>query len=64
MRRAPFGEAEMLWTIRTFLRDRRGATAIEYALMAGLIALAIITGVSGIGVKLSGYFSEASSALK
>lgn len=50
--------------IRTFLGDLRGATAIEYALMAGFIALAIVTGVTGIGVKLSTYFSEASSALK
>jgi pilus assembly protein Flp/PilA len=49
---------------RTFVRDDRGATAIEYALIASLIAMVIITGVTGIGVKLSGYFSEVSSAMK
>ncbi len=49
---------------RTFAGDEHGATAVEYALMATLIALAIITGVSGIGFKLSSYFSEVSSAIK
>jgi pilus assembly protein Flp/PilA len=49
---------------RAFFHDAAAATAIEYALMAGLIALAIITGLTGIGVKLSTYFSEVSSALK
>ena len=47
-----------------FVLNDGGATSIEYALMAGLIALAVITGVSGIGLKLSGYFSEVSSAMK
>ena len=47
-----------------FVRDDNGATAIEYALIGGLIAMVIITGVTGIGVKLSGYFSEVSSAMK
>ena len=47
-----------------FLRDSDGATAIEYALIGGMIALAVITGLTNIGVKLSGYFSEVSSALK
>ena len=47
-----------------FVRDESGATAIEYALIGGLIALAVIIPVSTIGIKLSGYFSEVSSALK
>ena len=51
-------------SIRTFASDESAATAIEYALLGGLLALAIVTGVTGIGVKLSGYFSEVSSALK
>jgi pilus assembly protein Flp/PilA len=49
---------------RTFVGDDVGATAIEYALLASLIALVIISGVSGIGLKLSSYFSEVSSAIK
>jgi pilus assembly protein Flp/PilA len=54
----------MAMTIRRFARNDTGATAIEYSLMASLIALAVISVVAGIGVKLSGYFSEVSSAMK
>jgi pilus assembly protein Flp/PilA len=48
----------------TFVRDVGGATAVEYALISTMLALAIIVGLTNIGVKLSGYFSEVSSALK
>jgi pilus assembly protein Flp/PilA len=58
------GAREMTNFTWTFVRDDNGATAIEYALIASLIAMVIITGVTGIGVKLSGYFSEVSSAMK
>ncbi len=34
------------------LRDERGATAIEYALIAGLVSIAIVTAVTQIGVNL------------
>ena len=33
--------------------DERGATAIEYAMMAVMISIAIIAGASSIGTKLS-----------
>jgi pilus assembly protein Flp/PilA len=49
---------------RAFIHDVGGATAIEYALISAMLALAIITGLTNIGVKLSGYFSEVSSAMK
>lgn len=58
------GVTVIIQQARTFVRDDVGATAIEYALMASLIALVIISGVSGIGLKLSSYFSEVSSAMK
>lgn len=49
----------------TFLGSEDAATGVEYALLGTLIALAIITtGLNGIGVTLSSYFSEVSSALK
>ena len=54
----------MVRCLRTFVRDAFGATAIEYALMAGLIALAIIIPLTGIGSRLSSYFSEVSSSYK
>jgi pilus assembly protein Flp/PilA len=50
--------------LKQFLNDTRAATAIEYGLIAGLIAVAIISGVSAVGTKLSGTFDALSSALK
>lgn len=58
------GETEMTKQIRIFLGNDSAATAVEYALIGGFVALAVITGLTNIGVKLSGYFSEASSSLK
>ena len=46
-----------------FLKDENGATAIEYALIAAGIALAIITVVKGVGTKLDTTFSSVSTAL-
>jgi len=40
-----------------FLRDESGATAIEYGLIASLIAVAIITGATALGSNLSSSFS-------
>lgn len=39
------------------MRDDRGATAVEYGLMVGLIAVVIITVVGVLGGKISGLFS-------
>ena len=50
--------------IRRFLACRGGATAIEYALLAGLIGLAIITAVTPIGGKLSNIFGNVATNLK
>ncbi|MEQ8967935.1 MAG: Flp family type IVb pilin [Azospirillaceae bacterium] len=43
--------------IRQFLDDRRGATSIEYALIAALIAITIIGSVVALGTELNGMFS-------
>ncbi len=40
-----------------FVRDESGATAIEYGLIAALIAVAIITTVSALGTSLSATFT-------
>lgn len=50
-------------TLRHFLRDQSGATAIEYCLIAGSIALVIVAGVKGIGTKLLAYFTTISTGL-
>ncbi len=49
--------------LRAFLKDESGATAIEYALIAAGVALAIITVVKGVGTKLNTTFSTVSSQL-
>lgn len=43
---------------RLFGRSDRGATSVEYALMAMLIALVIITAVSTLGTNLSTFFAD------
>ena len=47
-----------------FLRDESGATAIEYALIASLIAVVIIAGVTSIGANLKGNFNNTANAIK
>ena len=39
------------------LADKSGATAIEYALVAGLISIVIVTALTSIGTTLSGFFA-------
>ena len=39
------------------IKSERGVTAIEYGLIAALVALAIITGITLVGTNLSGLFS-------
>ena len=51
-------------TVRRFLADETGATAIEYGLIAAGIALAIIASVTGLGTKLSGKFGTISTSLR
>jgi pilus assembly protein Flp/PilA len=46
-----------------FLKDNVGATAIEYGLIAGLIAVVIIGAVTTVGTNLSGKFNTIATAL-
>jgi pilus assembly protein Flp/PilA len=46
-----------------FLKDESGATAIEYGLIAALIALAIIGGATLVGENLSAKFQEIGTTL-
>jgi pilus assembly protein Flp/PilA len=54
----------MLATFKSFVGNESGATAIEYALIASLIAVALVTILGTLGTRLSAEFSEISSALK
>jgi len=47
-----------------FLKNDAGATAIEYGLIAALIAVVIITGVTAVGTQLSTTFTNLSTNLK
>lgn len=46
------------------LKDSRGATAIEYGLIAALIAVAAISAMSTLGTKISTTFNNVSDNLK
>jgi pilus assembly protein Flp/PilA len=50
--------------LKTFFADESGATAIEYGLIASLIAVAIIGAASTLGTKLSATFTAVSDQLK
>lgn len=50
--------------IRTFLKNSKGATAIEYGLIAALIAVAAITAMQGLGNQLTKTFNNVSSNMK
>ncbi len=43
--------------------EDRGATAVEYGLLVGLIAVVIITAVTLLGTKLNGLFGTINSGL-
>jgi pilus assembly protein Flp/PilA len=47
--------------IKTFLNDESGATAIEYGLIAALIAVVIIGAVTAVGTNLQGTFNNISN---
>jgi pilus assembly protein Flp/PilA len=49
---------------KAFLCNNSGATAIEYALMSSLLALALVTILTNLGTRLSSEFSEISGTLK
>jgi pilus assembly protein Flp/PilA len=54
----------MIKSLKGFVANESGATAIEYALIASLIAVALVGILTSLGTKLSSEFSEISGALK
>ena len=49
---------------RKMIKNSKGATAIEYGLIAALIAVAAISAMSQLGTKISTTFNNVSSNLK
>jgi pilus assembly protein Flp/PilA len=51
-------------TLKKIVRNEKGATAIEYGLIAALIAIAAITAMTSLGTKLNSTFGQVSNKLK
>jgi pilus assembly protein Flp/PilA len=49
--------------LRRLLVSEDGPTAVEYAVLVGLIVVAIVTAVSALSTSMSGTFSTVSSTL-
>ena len=47
-----------------YMKDESGATAIEYGLIAALIAVVIITALTQVGTSLTAKFDDVSTALQ
>jgi pilus assembly protein Flp/PilA len=54
---------EIMTLVRRFLNDESGATAIEYGLIAGLVAVAIIAALTALGSSLNNLFSDISDTV-
>ena len=54
---------DMDYSIKRFLRDDSGATAIEYGLIAGLISIVIVAVLTSIGTRLNTKFQKISTGL-
>jgi pilus assembly protein Flp/PilA len=54
----------MLSIFRRLARNSEGATAIEYTLIASLIAVAAIAAMGGVGTKVSTVLSNVASSMK
>jgi pilus assembly protein Flp/PilA len=50
--------------ITRFIRDESGATAIEYGLIAALIAVVIITGLTSVGTNLNTKLGSIATSLR
>lgn len=47
-----------------FAADQGGATAIEYAVIASLISIMIVAGVTSVGTSLKDFFNSVSGSVK
>jgi len=46
------------------VNDTAGATAIEYALIAGIVSIVIVGAVTSMGVTLKGFFTSVATSLR
>ena len=57
-------EHPMLSIFRRLMKNEKGATAIEYTLIASLIAVAAIAAMGSVGTKVNGVLSNVASAMQ
>ncbi|PUE62775.1 Flp family type IVb pilin [Limnohabitans sp. 2KL-17] len=50
--------------LQNFINDESGATAIEYGLLAALVALGIAVGATALGTQLSAVFNDIAGRLE
>lgn len=50
--------------IRSLARSEEGVTSIEYALIAGLVAVTVVVAVAAIGSKVSGSLDKAGKVFR
>ena len=50
-------------TFTEFLRDEKGATAIEYGLIAALVSVAAVTALTDVGSSLNSLFGTVSTSI-
>jgi len=51
-------------SIHRFLREEEGANAVEYSLLAGLIAIALVVGATALGFELNAFLDNVSKCVK
>lgn len=56
-------QTEAMKTLTKLFRDDAGATAIEYGLIAALIAVVIVTAITTVGGRLSNTFGSVANSL-
>jgi pilus assembly protein Flp/PilA len=56
-----YGARNLIKFLKGQAADESGATAVEYALIASLIAIMLILSVTSIGTQLQNHFNEVSS---
>lgn len=49
--------------VKVFIQDREGATAIEYAVIAGLISIAVLLAATPIGAKVKELMDSVKTAM-
>jgi pilus assembly protein Flp/PilA len=59
----PFFEGNIMKTLIKFIQREEGVTAIEYALIAALIAAVIVISVTALGVKVDSLFAAVTAAI-